>query len=203
MADYYLKGEEKFGPITSRIYSLFASRIHDILKFYEFVVSDISSSKAKALLDIGTGPGEIPIRLARMNRFEVYAVDPSPAMLSIARGNSTGLKRVHFALGSSRSIPFKIKFDMIISSLSMHHWKEKEESLRYLSKFLSKNGEIRIYEFEREAPKSGPIGAIKGTVVGHHSLSLKEFKHIAYGSGLKVRSVHRANGFIRVTYAQS
>ncbi len=200
MADYYLSGEEKFGPITSRIYSLFASRMHDILKFYEFVVSDMAASRARTVLDIGTGPGEIPIRLARTNRFDVYAVDPSQAMLSIARSNSSGLKKVHFALGSSRSIPFKMKFDIIISSLSMHHWKEKEESLRYLSKFLSKRGEIRIYEFEREAPNRGPIGAIKGAVVGHHSLSLKEFKSIAERSGLRVRSIRRKHGFIRVTY---
>lgn len=195
MKDYYMKDEERFGFVSSLAYWL-AVKMPRIRKFYNFVVEDVNDSKRKDLLDVGTGPGYIPIMLAETGKFDaVYAVDPSKDMIRIAkiRGRKYSVK---FAVGSSRSIPLKRKFDLIISTLSFHHWAERESSLRYLKRFLKKKGEIRVYEFEREK-----IRGAERRLFSPHAVSKEELVHAAKNSGLKVKGISRKNGFIRAAFS--
>src|SRR5580700_2062493 len=105
MSDYYLDGEEKFGFFSSFLYSM-AIKISIFLPFYKFVEQDMMKSKAKIILDVGTGPGNIPIELAEHFE-EIYAIDPSKYMINIAKYRSRNCDNIKLALGSSRYIPFK------------------------------------------------------------------------------------------------
>ncbi len=63
MSGYYLDGEEKFGFFTSFLYAM-AIKIPVFQNLYDFVERDMLKSKAKVILDVGTGPGDIPIALS-------------------------------------------------------------------------------------------------------------------------------------------
>ncbi|MDE1866061.1 MAG: class I SAM-dependent methyltransferase [Candidatus Micrarchaeota archaeon] len=193
MPDYYLEGEERFGPIMSRLYSFF--RCTGRAKaLYRFISSDLEASGASRILDVGTGTGTVPIMLAKSNPgLKLYAVDPSESMIKIAKSSSRGLKNAKFGLGSSRSILFGGKFDIIFTSLSFHHWKDKEGSLRYLATRLSKGGEIRVYEFDRG--KANPFFK----ALSSHMSTISEIAESGRKAGLKLSSSKESGGIIRAT----
>ncbi len=106
-------------------------------------------------LDIGTGPGMVPLEIARKSKtLEIYAIDISHAMVEIANKNArkAGMsERAHFHYGSAEKIPFeKDYFDLVISTLSFHHWAKPEECLKEVSRVLKENGELWIYEMKHE-----------------------------------------------------
>ncbi len=190
--EFDLEGGERFGRILSWFYSVFAGRTSNF-GMYQFVVDDVLTSDAKSLLDVGTGPGRVPMMLAsKRPGLKIYAVDPSPYMLKHARRKAAG-SGISFANGYSNYIPFHRKFDLIISSLSFHHWAHKKESMRYLSGFLVKGGEIRIYEFRR----AGPL-----RFHGPHSMDIDEIRRAAEGSGLRAREIIEKGDKLRATFVK-
>ena len=191
MESYYLEGEEKFGLLYSFGYFLLA-KLPQMKSFYSFVVKDLLDSGSKELIDIGTGPGDIPIMLAKSEKFRVLcAVDPSRDMIRIARRRAAGLN-VIFAQGSSRKIGFNRKFSLVSTALSFHHWARKEDSLIYLSSLLKKDGEIRIYEYERKV-----LPGILKWFTSSHSVTEKELYEVALKSSLKIKNIKKEGGFIR------
>jgi len=188
-----MEGEERFGPVTSWLYANLCNLFHGPL-MYDFVVNDIMKSRAHSILDVGTGPGEVPVELAsRSGKFKIYAIDPSKYMLRMARKRAYGMG-IRFAQGYSQHVPFDTKFDMIISSISFHHWAHKKESLRYLSGFLSKKGEIRIYEFKK----------VRHLIVQeHHSMTRDELADAAKGTGLRLKGIVETGGKLRASYCRA
>ncbi len=161
----YSKGEEKFGPVTSRLY-LLIQYLPITKKFYNFIVSDLLRYKWDKILDVGTGPGILLDILAkRAIDKSIFAVDPSKYMVKLAIKKNINNKNVKIALGSSRAIPFKTKFNIIFSSLSFHHWADRVSSIRYLSSKLERNGQIFIYEFVRN-------GSFLSKLIGSHTLDI-------------------------------
>lgn len=193
MARFDKAREENFGPITSRLYSLL-SGIFLESSIYKFAADDILRSKARKILDIGTGPATIPIKVAsQSDRVEIYAIDPSKDMLRIAskKAKDSG---IHFAEGHSLHVPFHTKFDLITSSISFHHWAHKKESLEYLSQFLNRDGEIRIYEFRK-------IGHLP--IQAKHSMTKEELRGAAEGTGLRVKEIIEKKNKLRASYVKN
>lgn len=151
-AGLYLEGEERFGFITSALYSKFSGISSK--RLYGAVLEKIQRFGPKRILDVGCGPGDILIRISEeFKELELYGVDPSPYMVNIARKKivkSDYEPAIRIDLGSSRSVPFKPNFDMIITSLSYHHWKEQREGLEYLLGLLNESGILVIIEFNPE-----------------------------------------------------
>ncbi len=174
--DYYLKGEERFGAVSSRLYS-FGAR-NGLKKLYNFITNDVKRLRPKSILDVGAGPGDLSILLDKtIKNVEIYCVDPSNSMKNIAvkKFEKMNIKNIHYALGSGRYIPFKKKFDVILSSISFHHWKKKKESIEYLLSKLDSNGQLIIYEFFYDR-----LNVINRAAIGKHSLPLKEAKTYAF-----------------------
>lgn len=193
-----MEGEEDFGPVKAWLYSNLASSYSDEL--YKFAARGILQTKAVLILDVGTGPGTLPIFLAKSaagkRRLSLYAVDPSVHMLGIARKRSKGLN-INFERGYSLNVPFKKKFDMIVSSLSFHHWAHRKESLRYLSRLLVRKGEIRIYEYKKQEHR------ILRFIKEKHSMSAEELRSAADGTGLRVKRITESNGMLCAIYAKA
>lgn len=193
MVDNYVSGEERFGPVMSRLYNA-CTRLRAGRGLYLFAYRDLAHSGAAALLDVGCGPATIAIMLARRNKARVFCVDPSPYMVGIARRNAKGVGGIEVAEGSSRKVPFSRKFDIVYTSLSFHHWQGKAESLRYLKGLLARGGEIRIYEYTRtEALLPRLLG------ISAHTLDMDELRRAARRSGLRVRGVVRSGMAVRVS----
>lgn len=149
------KGEEKFGFFQSRIYAL-TSRARK--KFYDFIIQDISSINPVCVLDIGCGAGEALIHFAQSKPgVECFGIDPSPDILALAQKKARSslsedaLRKLHFSLGSCRFIPFDKKFDLIFSSLSFHHWNNRERCVPPILEKLNEEGTFAIYEYSKDA----------------------------------------------------
>ena len=137
--------------------------------------------------------GKIAIKLSALTNSRIYAIDPSKDMIVIARNRARDTKNLHFDLGSSRYVPFKRKFDVIFTTISFHHSARKEQSLMYLSGLLSKNGELRIYEFNKDR-----LHGIMHSI-SKHSASKADILVVAKSANLRSSGIVTNKDFIRVS----
>ena len=124
-------------------------------------------------------------------------IDPSRHMVHKAnlKSKRKGLSgRLRFVQGSSRQIEVSQKFPLIISSLSFHHWKERNESLINIMKFLEESGKFIVYEMYDD-------GSLNRKLVKSHLMSSDDFKRISEATGFPVDiSVHK--GILRAVYSR-
>ncbi len=170
----YLDGEEKFGGVSSRFYSIFSGLA--TWKMYRQIVDYVVRQRPASIMDVGCGPGDVILEMAsRLPDSRILGVDPSPAMIRIAgkkieKNGLTG--RVRAVIGSSRKIESGEEYDLIISSFSFHHWAKRQESISNLSQYLSSKGKLAIFDMSA----SGLYG--KMPVVRKHALSEDYAKHL-------------------------
>ncbi len=188
---FYLKGEERFGPLLSRLYGAFTPFGMD---YYRFVARDLLDSRARSFLDVGTGNGIVPSLMANKTNSKIYCVDPSRDMVAIARKKNSAFGNVFVSRGSSRYVPFRKKFGIIFSSLSYHHWALKAESLMYLSGFLIGSGELRIYEYNIEK-----ASVFSRALAGKHMSSVDRVKRDIEGTGLRISARKFHSEYMRIS----
>lgn len=190
-----MPGEEKFGFLTSRLY-LLTNTVPTLRRFYRFVISDLGSFNFNTMLDIGSGTGSLIMRLAKDRRnIKATGIDPSPHMVSIAsrKASKKGLdKSVRFYQGSSRFIPGDEKYDIIVSTLSFHHWYNRKASIEGIMQRLNPGGKFLIYEAYNN-------GKFNRRFVKKHLMGREDFERIASELGLSVKIVEN-DGFIRAEY---
>lgn len=110
---------------------------------------------AGRILDVGTGPGYLPIRIAaQAPGLELDGIDLSPAMVRIARKHAAKqgvADRVRFQRAPAAELPFDDgSFDLVISTLSFHHWARPLECLAELHRVLKPHHEAWIYDARRD-----------------------------------------------------
>jgi ubiquinone/menaquinone biosynthesis C-methylase UbiE len=185
----------------AKVYSKIVARSPVMKDFYREVAEEVSSKVSlEKILDIGTGPGYVPLEIARRSQnLEIKAVDVSPAMVRIARKNAedAGLAgRVQFQYGSAESIPFgNGYFDLIISTISFHHWARPKECLKEIHRVLKNSGEAWIYDLRRDPTKEARsqlrnrYGKFLSFLVlyfvrPHSSVRLRDFQEVISLSGI-------------------
>jgi ubiquinone/menaquinone biosynthesis C-methylase UbiE len=114
------------------------------------VVADVSAAGLEPgarILDAGTGPGRLPRALAAaLPQYRYDAVDLSPQMIEHARTAGAGID-VAFAVADVGRLPFEdATFDLIVSSLSQHHWADVPDAMRDLRRVLRPGGRLWIYD---------------------------------------------------------
>jgi ubiquinone/menaquinone biosynthesis C-methylase UbiE len=114
------------------------------------IVDDIAAAglePGSRILDVGTGPGRLPLAIAAaFPTLRVDAVDLSVEMIEYARGVA-GDAPVTFAVGDVARLPFPDDtFDLVVSSLSQHHWVDVEGGIRDLRRVLRPGGRMWIYD---------------------------------------------------------
>jgi ubiquinone/menaquinone biosynthesis C-methylase UbiE len=127
--------------------------------FYRIVAKQVFEKlKAGRVLDIGTGPGRLPVLVASESPLLlVTGVDLSPDMVKIAteEAQRRGLKNVAFRQGSASELPFADRdFDLVVSTLSFHHWKQPEKALDEIYRVLREGGEAWIYDVPRKMDRA-------------------------------------------------
>ena len=135
------------------------SHIYDVLMvrlgrgLYQRVIGDIAPVLSEGkVLDAGTGPGTLAREIARRQpRLQVYGIDLSEDMIRLARAHAKREqleKRVHFDTGNVAQLPYPDhSFDLVVSTISMHHWHKLEQPLRDLYRVLRPGGRLWIYDF--------------------------------------------------------
>jgi ubiquinone/menaquinone biosynthesis C-methylase UbiE len=99
------------------------------------------------VLDVGCGTGlllrELVDRLP--NVLEIVGVDPSPDMLRVARENTS--ERVRFVPAAAEQLPFGDgRFDLVVSTMSFHHWPAQEAGLAELGRVLAPDGALVLID---------------------------------------------------------
>jgi ubiquinone/menaquinone biosynthesis C-methylase UbiE len=123
--------------IPERIPS-FAARLYDqiargaIETYYKEVAELVTAHTSQgSVLDVGTGPGYLPIEIAkRAPQITVVGIDSSKALVRIAQENANreGLSdRVRFVKCDANKLTFPDdSYDLVISTGSLHAWKNPD-----------------------------------------------------------------------------
>ncbi len=144
----------------SRIYDFMARRV--FRRLYRRIAQDVTASAPHGakMLDVGTGPGILLAEVARLRPdLDLVGIDLSPDMVTVAERNLAPYgAKVSLHAADVTSLPFpQESFDVIVSSLSMHHWDHPQAAAPELARVLRPEGRIHIYDF-RFAPFSALTG---------------------------------------------
>jgi len=109
------------------------------------------------VLDVGCGTGVLT-RLAAGtvgDKGETVGIDPSPAMLQVARRNANAeASRARFKVAAIEALPFENgRFDVVLSSLMLHHLSPelKRAGLAEVYRVLKPGGRFVIVDVDRPA----------------------------------------------------
>jgi SAM-dependent methyltransferase len=140
--------------------------------FYRRIAADIAATApaSGAVLDAGTGPGRLLVELAhRRPDLRIAGIDLSADMVAIAernirRAGHTG--RVEVRRADVAALPFaRGTFDLVVSSLSMHHWGEVHPAVTELARVLRPGGRLWIYDL-RTLPEDTVATAVQAAFDG-------------------------------------
>jgi ubiquinone/menaquinone biosynthesis C-methylase UbiE len=119
-------------------------------RLYLRVADDVAGAglpDGARVLDVGTGPGRVPLAIAEAAPgLDVEGIDLSPEMIEHARGLVAG-QHVTFTVGDVANLPYPDgSFDLIVSTLSQHHWANVDGGVRELLRVTKPGGQIWIYD---------------------------------------------------------
>jgi SAM-dependent methyltransferase len=149
------------------------------------IAADVAAvgPRGARVLEVGCGPGRLSIRLAGRHGLDVTGLDLDPAMIRRARANADrrgnrDQRRPSFLVGDVASLAFPDRsFDLVVSTLSMHHWADPTAGLAEISRVLRPGGRALVWDF-RPGVRPHPFGP-------RHAHLPDPVQH-AYGAPLRV-----------------
>lgn len=166
-------------PGASLYNSMSRSRI--FLRYYELLADDIVSCCPEGqILDIGTGPGRLLMKLSEKSPdLRLTGLDVSSAMVAKARDNlaDAGLSEaIKVEEGNVEHMSFADdSFDAVVSTGSIHHWKDPTAGLNEVHRVLKHEGYALMYDLVSDTPPSviketaREFGRLKTTLLWLHS----------------------------------
>ncbi len=111
------------------------------------------------LLDLGTGPGDIPLLIVeRVADCTVVGVDLSPGMLELAQKRRAGARqaeRIKFRLADAKDLDFEdASFDAVFSNTVLHHLADPRPFLREARRVLRPRGTLLIRDLYRPSNRA-------------------------------------------------
>jgi SAM-dependent methyltransferase len=150
-------GKEVPGGILIGDAALYDALSHRFLlgPLFERIAADIAAiaPEGTRLLEVGCGPGRLSTLLASRFGLDVTGLDLDPAMIERARTNAEhsghgGGRRPSFLVGDASSLAFPdASFDVVVSTLSMHHWTDATAGLNEIGRVLRPNGRALVWDF--------------------------------------------------------
>ncbi|MEA3188272.1 MAG: hypothetical protein QOD99_2102 [Chthoniobacter sp.] len=94
-----------------------------------FLKGWLRSNRTYRILDLASGPGDVPRMIVRWARtrdisVRIDAVDLHPATLEIARQRSAGFPEINFIRADARNYTDPMTYDLVCCSLALHHFSE-------------------------------------------------------------------------------
>jgi len=165
------------------------------------------------ILDVGTGTGHLPVLLAQTNRYHhITGLDLSRSCIrsAKARADQAGVsERVRFLRGEVSDL--RDRFDLIVSTCSLHHWRYPAQMLRSMASLLNGTGRIWLLddsgdvsedarrEWVNRVEASFDAGILFRTVFNFESRHLaykeKEIRSLLDEAGLQLSEFRISNVF--------
>lgn len=115
--------------------NIFDKQVVNIVPHYvemlDALVTAIPFSQGRIInvADLGCGTGSVSFLIKkRFPKAHITCIDMSENMLILARQKMKGLRNIKFESGELSTYSFKEKFDVVVSSLALHHLTDKEKS---------------------------------------------------------------------------
>jgi ubiquinone/menaquinone biosynthesis C-methylase UbiE len=102
-----------------------------------------------AVLDIGCGTGALLRALGDRlpATVKLMGIDPAPTMIEVGRKALRGQSNVRLEVASAEQLPFSDElFDLVISTVSFHHWAVQAAGLREVSRVLRSRGRLVLVD---------------------------------------------------------
>lgn len=116
------------------------------MPLYKAILDRIEGFESERVVEIGCGTGEMAVMLSNRG-FAVTGIDSSEKMLDEARNKSCNSDNPRFLKAQAEDMPFgECEFDTAVSSLTFHHMKEKQRSLREMRRVLCPGGRIMLFD---------------------------------------------------------
>jgi ubiquinone/menaquinone biosynthesis C-methylase UbiE len=149
---------EGIPPVGTTFYNL-VSGSGIFQKHYELVARDLLNyATGGKILDVGAGPGWLMIKISEIGPdFKIFGVDVSKSMVKKARANlaRAGLAEdIEVTAANASAMPFDDEsFDAVVSTGSIHHWKDPTSCLNEIYRVLKPGGHALIYDLVSDTPK--------------------------------------------------
>ena len=123
--------------------------------YFTGIANDVAAlaPPAARTLDVGCGPGQLSIKLAERG-LVVTGVDLDPEMIERARTNAASADELddapEFMVANAASLPFPdATFDIVVSTMSMHHWDDPAAGLAEIARVLRPTGRALIWDLRK------------------------------------------------------
>ncbi|MBF8290821.1 MAG: ubiquinone/menaquinone biosynthesis methylase [Chloroflexi bacterium] len=115
------------------------------------------------IVDLGSGPGSLALELAqRLPRAQITGVEPNGRMRAIASLERGDRANVRFVDGTAERIPFPDRsVDLVVSSLSAHHWEDLDAAVREIRRILRPGGAAWIHDIRFATFTGTEIDAVR------------------------------------------
>jgi ubiquinone/menaquinone biosynthesis C-methylase UbiE len=150
----WLKIERIPGPLASSYEK--ATRLAIDIYYREVAEEIVSTFKQGFILDLGTGPGYLPIEIIKRSvNIKIVGIDLSRKLIQMAQQNAQEAgftDKIDFQMGDSGRLRFDdASFDMAISTGMLHSLKEPTKVIKEIYRVLKKGAEAWIYDPARVA----------------------------------------------------
>jgi ubiquinone/menaquinone biosynthesis C-methylase UbiE len=169
---------------------LFIAPVH--AKMLDLVERDGPKQPPGCILDIGCGTGRLlRSASARWPEAQLVGVDPAERMVLEARRLNP---KPVYKLASAESLPFPDQTaDLILSSLSFHHWADHQKGVQEIARVLRPGGWFCLADHV----------FVLARPFGDKVKSRKQIRELISGAGLTVRRHQRLGlRFVLITLAQ-
>jgi ubiquinone/menaquinone biosynthesis C-methylase UbiE len=148
-----------FGPIQSRMLD----------------VCDKQGSPPGAVLDIGCGTGRLlAAARAQWPEAKFAGVDPAPQMIAAAQRRNP---QADFKVAMAESLPIDDQsVDLVLSSLSFHHWADQKKALVEIVRVLRPEGRFCLADHT----------AILANLHGENAKTARQLSALFAGAGLSI-----------------
>lgn len=131
---------------------------------YRRVVADVAAAglpPGATVLDVGTGPGTLPLLVAKRSPdLSVTGVDLSAEMIDRATAAADiratpAASPINFQVADVAQLPFDDEsIDLVVSTISMHHWANLASGLREVVRVLRPGARAWLYDFRPTAGRA-------------------------------------------------
>ncbi|SRR5581483_9535908 len=119
-----------------------------------FLKAWLKPGRSYRLLDLATGPGDVPRMIVQWARqrgisVKIDAVDLHPSTLEIARRRSADFPEINFVRADARTYTDAVTYDFVCCSLALHHFSE-QDAMRVLRRACElSHDKVLISDLER------------------------------------------------------
>jgi ubiquinone/menaquinone biosynthesis C-methylase UbiE len=127
-------------------------RVKNLSRVIDPMISEITERKGARILDLGSGPGIIPLRMSQFSKddlgIEIIGIDISDKALTV--GNRVIKKKeltqwIRLIKADCENLPFKDRvFDAVVSNATINLLLNKERSFFEMSRVIKDGGSIML-----------------------------------------------------------